>query len=571
MCLVLLQICPSCAYQHPEAALALHSFPYMYATYVEHDYLHGLTLLSLLLSFKHVFTFPIFASHRRWFGRTLFCMTDGKKDFQTVRKFPLHVGTKKNKKSAQMSTKVIPFIQHPSCLLAGVLHTEWFWTPYKLKASLPSVAVRDKHNKTVMCSYDHWDAVSVLNRIMSCLCSRAGLFMSVIFWESTVVQPKIVTHWLLSNKLLSVLNFFAFVPTPLRDNFLHFSSLKMSLEIMSECSKQLRLMLPYFSDKTDEGAAFFSKTTTSHCWDSPCCLFGSCECWFTRGAAKLWLNKVKTRQEGIPSLNWLSLKVMFSSFYNSGHLNRCVIQAFSARQSHAVKETQQKRVWNVVESKQSWLWLHFVMCHHRPLTDLHPVQPHISLVWKAPYCREIHHRPPTDTLLTKQTITNSPLSPRSQRKFKSQVIIDGGVSQGQEALSVKSTQAAVQSTVTSVDPSYATKMGKKKRRQYAALVSASWFNERARADWNFSFWRGTSSKCFPVRVHLVNLKLEVFVFQFNFVKLYMQQFILRMYSCLLFSILYPNHQVKHTACQERFPFTSHDVSLMSASAVTDPD
>lgn len=52
-------------------------------------------------------------------------------------------------------------------------------------------------------------------------------------------------------------------------------------------------------------------------------------------------------------------------------------------------------------------------------------------------------------------------------------------------LSVKSTQAAVQSTVTSVDPSYATKW--KKWRQYAALVSASWFNERARApeDRNF--------------------------------------------------------------------------------------
>lgn len=35
----------------------------------------------------------------------------------------------------------------------------------------------------------------------------------------------------------------------------------MPPEIMSVCSKQLRLMLPYFSDKTGKGAVFFSKTT----------------------------------------------------------------------------------------------------------------------------------------------------------------------------------------------------------------------------------------------------------------------------------------------------------------------
>ena len=34
----------------------------------------------------------------------------------------------------------------------------------------------------------------------------------------------------------------------------------MPPEIMSECSKQLRLTLPYFSDKTGEGAVFCSKT-----------------------------------------------------------------------------------------------------------------------------------------------------------------------------------------------------------------------------------------------------------------------------------------------------------------------
>lgn len=34
----------------------------------------------------------------------------------------------------------------------------------------------------------------------------------------------------------------------------------MPPEIMSECSKHLRLTLPYFSDKTGKGALFFSKT-----------------------------------------------------------------------------------------------------------------------------------------------------------------------------------------------------------------------------------------------------------------------------------------------------------------------
>lgn len=70
-------------------------------------------------------------------------------------------------------------------------------------------------------------------------------------------------RWLWSGKLLSVLNFcFAFVPAPWRDNSSHFCSLKMPLEIMSECSKQLRLTLPYFSDKTGEGAHFFPQNNT---------------------------------------------------------------------------------------------------------------------------------------------------------------------------------------------------------------------------------------------------------------------------------------------------------------------
>lgn len=47
------------------------------------------------------------------------------------------------------------------------------------------------------------------------------------------------------------------------------------------------------------------------------------------------------------------------------------------------------------------------MCHHRPLQNLHPVSPLISLVWKPPHRSETHHRPPTDSLLAKDTITSS--------------------------------------------------------------------------------------------------------------------------------------------------------------------
>lgn len=133
---------------------------------------------------------------------------------------------------------------------------------------MPNLMVWEKHNNTVTFGCDHWDAASIFIGIIPCLCLWAGLYMSAIHWESTVMQLKIVTHWLQSNKLLSVLNFFAFVPTPLRDNFLHFCSLKMPLEIMSECSKQLRLMLPYFSDKTGKGAIFSSKKNTKIQWST---------------------------------------------------------------------------------------------------------------------------------------------------------------------------------------------------------------------------------------------------------------------------------------------------------------
>lgn len=49
----------------------------------------------------------------------------------------------------------------------------------------------------------------------------------------------------------------------------------------------------------------------------------------------------------------------------------------------------------------------FLMCHHRPLQNLHPVSPLISLVWKPPHRSETHHRPPTDGLVAKDAITSS--------------------------------------------------------------------------------------------------------------------------------------------------------------------
>lgn len=231
-----------------------------------------------------------FASHKIWYCRGLCCLTDGtqkkqkNKQFQTpLRKFPFLSAQTNNNKSAKISTKVIPSIQvHPSfqadfyisvqnTIVVGTLTIINDFGLYTKNYICRCLTWWSGKN-TVTCSCDRWDAVSVFIGIIPCLCSRAGLYMSAIYWESTVVQLKIVTHWLQSNKLLSALNFFAFVPTPLRDNFLHFCSLKMPLEIMSECSKQLRLMLPYFSDKTGKGAVFSSqkntKKTMIRCWGS---------------------------------------------------------------------------------------------------------------------------------------------------------------------------------------------------------------------------------------------------------------------------------------------------------------
>lgn len=73
-----------------------------------------------------------------------------------------------------------------------------------------------------------------------------------------LLQLKIVSSRAINFQQSSTF-FFAFVPTPLKDHFLCFCSRKMPPEIMSACSKQLRLMLPYFSDKTGKGAAFLSQ------------------------------------------------------------------------------------------------------------------------------------------------------------------------------------------------------------------------------------------------------------------------------------------------------------------------
>ena len=82
-----------------------------------------------------------------------------------------------------------------------------------------------------------------------------GRSTSLSHWQQPTVQRKTITHWLQSNKLPTVLNFL-----PL---FWHlweiiFNSVPLRCLLKScQCSKKLRLMLPYFSDKTGKGAVFF--------------------------------------------------------------------------------------------------------------------------------------------------------------------------------------------------------------------------------------------------------------------------------------------------------------------------
>lgn len=128
----------------------------------------------------------------------------------------------------------------------------------------------------------------------------------------------------------------------------------------------------------------------------------------------------------------------------------------------------------------------------RTLTRCHPL---LVLCGK----RLIHHGPPTDQILVKDAITSRPPLCFPKKNFVNWVIIDGGVCQGQWALSVKSTQAAVQKRLTSAH-SYATKakvklvLGKGQRWQFfifwhflGTTVSSSFFG--------YCSWSGPPSLC----------------------------------------------------------------------------
>lgn len=119
----------------------------------------------------------------------------------------------------------------------------------------------------------------------------------------------------------------------------------MPPEIVSEHSKQVRLTLPYFSDKTGEGAAFSSKTII--------------RCGDTLSADFLWAEREDSLiaeprqsldlQKGKPSLNRDPLKVEFLSCSNGGYLNCYVIQSESAklRLTHAEGHRKQARLSSV--------------------------------------------------------------------------------------------------------------------------------------------------------------------------------------------------------------------------------
>lgn len=150
----------------------------------------------------------------------------------------------------------------------------------------------------------------------------------------------------------------AFVPTPLRDHFLCFCSLKMPPEIMSECSKQLGLMPPYFSDKTGEGEVFPLKSSETPWRQLP--ILSSCGLWarvcvcesgFTRGATKPCLGRKCRRREGITL-------AQLTTFERVALILHCWL--LKNRSVHPVRLCQASTVrsgksfWEPLESKHSW-------------------------------------------------------------------------------------------------------------------------------------------------------------------------------------------------------------------------
>lgn len=142
-------------------------------------------------------------------------------------------------------------------------------------------------------------SASVFTGITSCLCFWASLYMPVIYWALTVELPKIVTSRAIQSHQYST--FSAFLPTPLRDNFLHFCSLRMSLEIVSKYFKASLADAALFQCQDMRGSSIKKKRKKKKllCWDTLNTGFLSVvsEVW-SDSLLALWSHALKFRRQG---------------------------------------------------------------------------------------------------------------------------------------------------------------------------------------------------------------------------------------------------------------------------------
>lgn len=238
--------------------------------------------------------------------------------------------------------------------------------------------------------------------MIPCLCSWAGLCVSFIYWESAIETLKIVTSWLQSNKLSSVLNRFFFssntweiisyVSVPLRCLLKSCQNVQSNrvccccpISVTRQAGEQ------YEDNKKKENNA------SVLCRHNKKWLFVSREFvgaeWLR--ASHRWGSIKFRHHEGIPSPTWLCLKVEFSSVSSIG-LKGNVISCLSAKHSHGAGEnTEMHR--NGTESKTQLPHPNvkpFLMYHHCALQNLHLVATLISLVWKLPSSPQATHGPP---------------------------------------------------------------------------------------------------------------------------------------------------------------------------------
>lgn len=204
-------------------------------------------------------------------------------------------------------------------------------------------------------------------------------------------------------------------------------------------------------------------------------------------ASHRWVSIKFRRHEGIPSPTWLYLKVEFSSVSNIG-LQCNVIKCVSLPSTRSWPGKTWKRQWNGAESQNKatsskckaifWcviLVLSETFTRRCPLLVL--CRNHLIAVTFTT------GHPQTASSRRIQLPAISPMLCFPKKNFLNGVIIDGGVCQGRRGSSVKSTQAAVQSRLTSA-LSYATKSKVKKQ--------GLWVEERVEMT-IFHFW--TSYYC----------------------------------------------------------------------------